>query len=61
VKDNAKIDAVIKLLDAGGITREDLSTALLAQVINLRNLCSHWHMLATAEIDKRVEASWPKG
>jgi hypothetical protein len=59
MKDNAVIDAIIKCLDAGGLTREDLHTAPLAQLINFRNLCDHWHQLADAEIQKRVEATRP--
>jgi hypothetical protein len=55
MRDNPKIDAVIKLLDAGGLTREDLHTATLAQVIKLRNVLYNWHELADLEIEKRVE------
>ena len=38
VRDNQTIDAVIKLLDVGFITYEDLRSAPAAQPINLRNL-----------------------
>jgi hypothetical protein len=60
MNDNAVIDAIIKCLDAGGLTREDLQSAPLAQLLNFRNLCSHWHELTDAEIQKRVEESRPK-
>jgi hypothetical protein len=55
MKDNPKIDAVIKLLDAGGLTLEDLRSAPLQQVINFRTLAHHWHQLADVEVQKRVE------
>jgi hypothetical protein len=60
MQDNTKIDAVIKLLDIGGITLDDVRTAPLAQVINLRNLLHHWHQLTDAEIQARVERTRPK-
>jgi uncharacterized protein YutE (UPF0331/DUF86 family) len=60
MKDNELIDSIIKALDAGGLTSEDLRTAPLAQVINLRNLLHHWHQLSDAEVQKRVEATRPK-
>jgi hypothetical protein len=59
MNDNAVIDAITKCLDAGGLTRDDLSTAPLAQIINFRNLLYHWHSLAEAEVQKRVEATRP--
>jgi hypothetical protein len=55
MKDSKAIDAVIKLLDAGGLTREDLRIAPLEQVINLRNLLDHWCQIAEGEIQDRVE------
>jgi hypothetical protein len=51
------IDAVIKGLDVGAITHEDLRTAPVAQLINLRNLLGEWHAFANAEIQKRIEAT----
>jgi hypothetical protein len=60
MNDNAKLDAVIKLLDIGGITLADVRSAPLAQVVNLRNLLHHWHQLTDAEIQARVERTRPK-
>lgn len=57
MKDNKTIDAVIKLLDVGGITHEDLRTAPVAQMINIRKFASEWHAFANAEIQERVEAT----
>jgi hypothetical protein len=54
MKDSKAIDAVIKLLDAGGLT-QDLRIAPLEQVINLRNLLDHWCQIAEGEIQDRVE------
>jgi hypothetical protein len=54
-EDNLKIDAVIRLLDVGGLTLEDLRSAPLQQVINFRTLAHHWHQLADVEVRKRVE------
>ena len=53
--DNKTSDAIIKLLDVGGLTLEDLRSAPLQQVINFRTLAHHWHQLADVEVQKRVE------
>jgi hypothetical protein len=53
------MDSVIKLLDVGGITHEDLRAAPVAQLINLRNLPGEWHAFANAEVQKRVEPTRP--
>jgi hypothetical protein len=53
--DNPKINMVIKLLDAGGLTLEDLRSAPLPQVINFRTLAHHWYQLADVKVKKRVE------
>jgi len=58
-KDNKTIDAVIKLLDVGGITHEDLRAAPVAQLINPGNLPGEWHAFANAEVQKRVEPTRP--
>jgi hypothetical protein len=55
MKDNLKIDAVIKLLDAGGLTLEDLRSAPLQQVTYFRTMAHHWYQLADVEVKKRVE------
>jgi hypothetical protein len=55
--DNKTIDAIIKLLDVGGLTLEDLRSAPLQQVINFRTLAHHWYQLADIEVKKRVEST----
>ena len=56
MKDNKTIDAIIKLLDVGGLTLEDLRSAPLQQVINFRTSAHHWYQLADVEV-KRVEST----
>jgi len=38
MRDNKTIDGVIKLLDVGGITHEDLGSGPAAELLNLSNL-----------------------
>ena len=57
MKFNPKIDEVIRLLDAGGLTLEDLRSAPLQQVTNFRTLAHHWYQLADVEVRKRVEST----
>lgn len=59
MRDNKTTDAVIRRLDVGGITHEDLRSAPVAQLINLRNLPGRVAAFANAEIQKRVEATRP--
>jgi hypothetical protein len=54
MNDNPKIAAIIRLLDADGLTREDLHSAPgVEQLIKLRNLLHHWQRLANMEIFSR--------
>jgi hypothetical protein len=62
VNDNKFIDHAIRILDPKiGITRDDLRSAPLTQIIKLRARLEHWHQQANAEVEKRVEETRPKG